>query len=172
MSRATDASSPPFYWAPQRYGYNIVRLYPDAGATSVTVTFRGVTAASPSPDWRWGLVATDAGITTARYSALQKGSDGQLSFCVNAGESLWLVVSATPSTQQKLSWDQSYSTVPRYPYMIELDDAWPDGFQGGNAGCLSIGPFPRQQRRRLRSVGHGGLRRPLRNGSKRRHRGK
>src|SRR5260221_9931704 len=26
--------------APQRYGYDIVRLYPEASATSVTITFR------------------------------------------------------------------------------------------------------------------------------------
>lgn len=31
----------PSYWAPQRYGYNIVRIYPDS-AGKVTVKFRGV----------------------------------------------------------------------------------------------------------------------------------
>jgi hypothetical protein len=29
-------------WAPQRRGYNVVRLYPEAGQSSVKVTFRGV----------------------------------------------------------------------------------------------------------------------------------
>ena len=121
----------PYYWAPQRYGYNVVRLYPESGATSVTVTFRGVTAAQPSPDWRWGLVATDSGITTPRYSALQEGSDGQLTFCVNEGEALWLVVVATPSSPQTIVWDQAYGTVPRYPWMVQLANAWPDGFRDG-----------------------------------------
>ena len=121
----------PFSWAPQRFGYNIIRLYPDSGATSVTVTFRGVTSAPASPDWRWGLVATDASITTPRYSALKKGSDAALTFCVKSGEALFLVVAATPSTQQSIVWDQAYGTVPRYPFMVELGDAWPDGFQGG-----------------------------------------
>jgi len=129
----------PFDWAPQRFGYNIIRLYPDAGATSVTVTFRGVTSAAPAPDWRWGLVATDAAITKPRYSALQKGSDAQLTFCVNAGESLWLVVAATPSTQQEIVWDQAYDTVPRYPFMIQLGNAWPDGFQGGKQDACPSG---------------------------------
>jgi hypothetical protein len=124
--------------APQRWGYNIVRLYPDSGATSVTVTFRGVIQSAASSDFRWGLVATDAGITTPRYSAIQKGSDGQLTFCVNAGESLWLVVVATPSTQKQIVWDQLYPTVYRYPYMIQLGNAWPDGYQGGTqAACPS-----------------------------------
>src|SRR5262249_48751735 len=78
--------------APQRWGYDIVRLYPDSVAASVTVTFRGVIQAGANTDFRWGLVATDSGVTTPRYSALQKGTDGELSFCVNAGESLFLVV--------------------------------------------------------------------------------
>ena len=129
----------PFDWAPQRFGYNIIRLYPDSGATSVTVTFRGVTSASPSPDWRWGLVATDASVATPRYSSLQKGSDAQLTFCMSSGESLWLVVAATPSKQQTILWDQAYRTVPRYPYMVELGNAWPDGFQGGKQDACPTG---------------------------------
>jgi hypothetical protein len=115
--------------APQRFGYNVVRLYPDAGATSVTVTFRGVTQAAASSDWRWGLVATDAAITKSRYSTMQRGSDGALSFCVNAGEALWLIVVGTPSVQSKIVWDQLYPSIYRFPYMIQVAGAQPDGFQ-------------------------------------------
>ena len=121
----------PFYWAPQRYGYNVARLYPDSGVATVTVTFRGVAQSGASSDWRWGLVATNSGLTTSRYSALQKGSDGQLSFCVGSGEALWLVVMGTPSVQQQISWDQAYTSIYRYPYMVQLDGAWPEGFRGG-----------------------------------------
>jgi hypothetical protein len=129
----------PYYWAPQRFGYNVVRLYPEPGAGSVTVNFRGVTSVAASPDWRWGLVATDAALTTARYSPLQKGADGKLSMCVNSGESLWLVVSATPSTLQTILWDQPYNTVPRYPWMVALEGAWPDGFQDGKQDACPTG---------------------------------
>jgi hypothetical protein len=128
----------PFYWAPQRWGYNVVRLFPDAGATSVTVTFRGVLQGGANTDFRWGLVATDPGIAIPRYSALQKGSDGALTFCVNAGEPLFLVVVATPSVQQTIVWDQAYPTIYRYPFMVELDNAWPEGYEGGTrAACPS-----------------------------------
>ncbi|MGE5783188.1 MAG: DUF6055 domain-containing protein [Myxococcales bacterium] len=123
----------PSYWAPQRFGYNVIRLYPESGATSVTVTFRGATSAMASPDWRWGLVATDSTLSKPRYSALQKGSDGSLTFCVNAAEPLFLVVAATPSTKQTIVWDQAYNTVPRYPYMVQMSGAWPDGFRNGSA---------------------------------------
>ena len=129
----------PYYWAPQPFGYNVIRLYPDSGATSVTVTFRGITTGTGSPDWRWGLVATDTGITKARYSTRQSGSDGQLTFCVNSGEYLWLVIAATPSTLQKIIWDQAYNTVPRYPYMIQLGSAWPEGFQNGTQDACPSG---------------------------------
>jgi hypothetical protein len=117
--------------APQRWGYNVIRLHPDAGATSVTITFRGVVQSAASSDWRWGLVATNSAITTPRYSALQRGADGQLTFCVSPGEPLFLVVVATPSAQQKIIWDQLYPSIYRYPYMVALTGAQPDGFQAG-----------------------------------------
>jgi hypothetical protein len=128
----------PLYWSPQRWGYNVVRLIPDAGATSVTVTFRGVIQSGANADFRWGLVATDSGITKPRYSTMQRGTDGQLDFCVNAGEDLFLVVMATPSVQQAIVWDQAYPTIYRYPYMIQLANAWPDSYpSGAQAACPS-----------------------------------
>jgi hypothetical protein len=94
----------PALQAPQRWGYNLVRLYPDAGAASVTITFRGVIQSAANSDWRWGLVATDASVTSPRYSKLQSGTDGQLTFCINSTDALWLVVTATPSVQQQVYW--------------------------------------------------------------------
>lgn len=121
----------PFYGAPQRFGYNVVRLYPTAGATTVRVQFRGIDQAGSDADFRWGLVATNTDFSSARYSALQKGLDGDLSFKVNPGEPLFLVVAATPSTFKTITWDQDYNTIWRYPYMVELGNAWPQGFQDG-----------------------------------------
>jgi len=126
----------PYYWAPQRWGYNVVRLHPEAGATSVRVVFRGVTQSGANSGWRWGLVATDNALTTSRYSSLKAGADGELSLCVNSGENLYLVVVATPTQYQKLAWTQpsdgpAYPSIHRYPYMVELQGAWPAGFQGG-----------------------------------------
>ena len=129
----------PFYWAPQRWGYNVVRLYPEAGATMVNVTFRGLTQTGANADFRWGLVATDAAIAKPRYSKLQSGTDGALSFCVQAGEPLFLVVTATPSVQQTIVWDQAYPSIYRYPYMAEFAHAWPEGFQGGKPDACPSG---------------------------------
>lgn len=126
--------------APQRWGYNVVRLFPDAGAASVTVTFRGVLQGTAAhTDFRWGLVATDAAVTKPRYGRIQAGTDGTLTFCVNQGESLWLVVMATPSAQQQIYWDQLYPSVVRYPYMIQVANAQPDGYQAGVPNPSSTG---------------------------------
>jgi hypothetical protein len=129
----------PYYWAPQRWGYNVVRLYPQAGATSVTVTFRGVTQSAANSGWRWGLVATDSGFTTSRYSPVQRGADGQLTFCLNQGEALFLVFVGAPTAIQKIIWDQAYPSIYRYPYMVELQNAWPEGFQNGQPDACPSG---------------------------------
>jgi hypothetical protein len=121
----------PTQQAPQRWGYNLVQLFPDPGASAVTVTFRGVIQQAASSDFRWGLVATDSGLTKPRYSPLQRGPDGELTFCVNPGEALFLMVMGTPSVQQRIQWDQPYPTIYRYPYMIQLSGAKPVGYQAG-----------------------------------------
>ena len=125
--------------APQRWGYNLVRLYPEAGSSEVTVTFRGVVQTAAHSDFRWGLVATDAALTKARYSALQRGTEGALTFCVTAGEPLFLMVMGTPSVQQHIEWDQLYPTLYRYPYMVQLAHAKPEGFQAGAANPFEQG---------------------------------
>ena len=138
-------------WAPQRWGYNLVQLFPTAGARFVKVTFRGVlqdqaantnfgsyanqpnSIAPPSSDWRWGLVAADGTGTHARYSALQSGSDGTLSFVINPNDAqIWLLVMATPQASNSVIWDQMYYSLYRYPWMVQLDNALPEGFEAGD----------------------------------------
>ncbi|WP_211462729.1 DUF6055 domain-containing protein [Collimonas silvisoli] len=129
----------PYYGAPQRFGYNVVRLYPVSGATTVTVKFRGVNQSGSDADYRWGLVATNSQFTAARYSKLQKGQNGNLTFAVNAGEPLFMVVTATPAVFQTIVAEQDYATIWRYPYMIELANAWPQGFQNGQLDACPSG---------------------------------
>lgn len=137
----------PYYWAPQRWGYNVVRLHPEPGADSVRVTFRGVVQSGADSGWRWGLVATDSELTTSRYSPLQSGVDGTLHFCVKPGENLYLVAVATPTEYQKLEWTQpsdgpAYPSIYRYPYMVQLEGAWPTGFRDGEIDPCPDGTEP------------------------------
>ncbi|MES2942814.1 MAG: DUF6055 domain-containing protein [Pseudomonadota bacterium] len=129
----------PFYGSPQRLGYNVVRLYPASDATTVSVKFRGIDQAGSDAGFRWGLVATNPQFSAARYSAIQRGLDADLSFAVKPGEPLFLVVVATPTVMQPIVWDQDYATIWRYPYMIELANAWPQGFQNGQRDACPTG---------------------------------
>lgn len=139
----------PGYWAPQRWGYNLVRLYPDPGAASVRITFQGVmqttpaitkfdagnnlpsTVPTPHCGWRWGTVAVGAD-GSPRYSKLQSAAEGTLDQPVNSTDkSLWLVVLGAPEQNESLFWDQAYNSIYRYPWMVQFENAWPEGFQPG-----------------------------------------
>jgi hypothetical protein len=139
----------PAAWAPQRWGYNMVRLHADKDAREVAVTFRGIvqdapavrrlpglqdepmTIPPPASDWRWGIVAVGAD-GKSRYTPLERGADGQARLPLQSGDTgLFLVVMATPSQFQKIRWDQPYYSIYRYPWMVELSGAMPAGFQPG-----------------------------------------
>ena len=139
----------PSYQAPQRFGYNLVRLIPDAGATSVTVNFQGIvqygpantsfgsnnleptTIPPPDSDWRWSVVAIDVN-GNSRIGALQSGSSGTLTVNVMPNDTgLYMIVVATPLSQQSIFWDQKYYTLYRYPWQATLESAYPDGYQAG-----------------------------------------
>ena len=134
----------PYYWAPQRWGYNVIELFPEAGASDITVAFRGVIQDGANTGFRYGLVATDSGLTTSRYSQLKAGTDGAIRFCVSANERIFLVVTATPTQYQNIPWTAqgdgpSYASLYRYPYMIALQNAWPEGFRDGTLDACPAG---------------------------------
>jgi hypothetical protein len=137
----------PAAWAPQRWGYNLVKLHADRGATRVTVTFRGVIQTAPATtalpglrdepasiplpdsDWRWGLVAVDR-LGKSRYGALQRGADGRATLAIEPGDTaLYLIVMATPSRFHHIRWEQPYYSIYRYPWMAQFEGAMPAGYQ-------------------------------------------
>lgn len=140
----------PADWAPQRWGYNIVKLIPDAGAKKVTVTFRGVVQAKaanalpglenepaavvdPGSNWRWGVVAIGAD-GQSRISPVVDGADGDMIFPVKATDkALYLIVMGAPDVYQKIQWDQPWHSVYRYPWMASFAGAMPEGYQPGAA---------------------------------------
>jgi hypothetical protein len=147
------------YFAPQRYGYNHVKLIPDAGATKITVNFRGVvqksiadgaevgngafepgaapdwtqltTPQNPASNWRWAVVAINKN-GNARYSPMQRSIAANMDFALQAGDrGVYLVVAATPDEHHSIFWDQKYHTLYRYAYKVQLAGAMPDGYQPG-----------------------------------------
>ncbi|MCL2269058.1 MAG: DUF6055 domain-containing protein [Chitinispirillia bacterium] len=149
----------PFAFAPQRYAFNIIRLYLDESG-HVKVRFRGDAQTKnniqnyvkrvdlephadflkddPGSDWRYGLVAVtgdaasaSAGVT-ARYSDIKRASDGNPDVTVEMADGetqLYLVVAATPAVNHQIKWGQYYYTIYRFPYMVEITGAKPEGFQ-------------------------------------------
>ena len=150
----------PSYWAPQRFGYNLVRIYPEK-AGKVTVKFRGVvqdkkTVAGytcfgdntdyykgktyrwcnyapdalpdPASGWTVGLVA-EGSDGTPRYSEMKHGTGFNLEIeTKDSDKALWLAVVATPTAMQTILWDQFYYSIVRYPYMIEVENGAPEGY--------------------------------------------
>lgn len=150
----------PSYWAPQRWGYNLVRIYPEK-AGKVTVKFRGIVQDKPTvngytcfgdntdyymgktyrwcnyapdalPDpasgWTVGLVA-EGSDGTPRYSEMKHGTGFNLEIETKANDkALWLAVTATPTEMQTILWDQFYYSIYRYPYMIEVVNGAPEGY--------------------------------------------
>ncbi|NLP01565.1 MAG: avirulence protein [Fibrobacter sp.] len=172
----------PFEFAPQRYGYNHVRLYPTNGATTIKIKFRGCVQTEnnntgyrstnewepssiplPGSDWRYSLVAVTSS-SSARYSEIKRFSDGapDLTFDISGATEVYLVVTATPTVYTRILWDQMYYTIYRYPWMVEITGAKPQGFEpvtvagrahsnGGGfvansanvASTVYVGPFAR-----------------------------
>jgi len=148
LDSANGRYAVPSAWAPQRFGYNIVRLIPDAGAKTINVNFRGVVQTQaagslvgmaedppsippPASDWRWGVVVI-GGDGEPRYSPLAGGADGQMIVPLKTSDrAVYLVVAGTPSIQHKIQWDQPYYSIYRYPWMVELQGAVPEGLQPG-----------------------------------------
>jgi Family of unknown function (DUF6055)/Bacterial Ig domain len=153
------------FFAPERYGYNIVKLVPDAGATKITVNFRGVVQSqiaqgaevgwgdfqpgaspdwtslpmpqNPASNWRWGVVAIDQN-GNSRYSALQSGASADLEFALQTSDvGVYLAVTAAPDAFIPIAFDQMYHTRYRYPYKLQLAGAMPDGFQPGYQANLT-----------------------------------
>ncbi len=156
----------PDYRAPQRFGYNLVRIEPDGSSLlrTITVQFRGLVqkepgvarfdrhfekepgqVPKPGSDWRWGLVAVDEK-GQPRYSSLQRGPASRITFPLRPNEKeLWLVVTATPSEYQRIEWDQMYYTLYRFPWTVEIRGGYPLGsepLQSRTASKRAGAPHP------------------------------
>ncbi len=161
--KCADRYISPSYWAPQRWGYNLVRIYPEK-AGKVTVKFRGIVQdkktvngytcfgdneddymgkkyhwcnyapdalPNPASGWTVGLVAEGAD-GTPRYSEMKHGTGFNLEIDTkDSDKALWLAVTATPTEMHTVLWDQFYYSIYRYPYMIEVENGAPEGFNEG-----------------------------------------
>ena len=113
---------------------HVSRATPNAGATSMTVTLRGMglsTAVSTDADWRWSLAFTDGNGNVLRYSDVF--APGTQTVALNPGETqVLLIVVATPGNPAE-ELNNFYNTEPtdknsnrvRYPYEVQITGATP-----------------------------------------------
>jgi hypothetical protein len=139
--------------APQPYGYNIIRLFPEKGsedfADSIEISFRGVLQnegqikekhrkhplephelSNPDSDWRYGLLAVKN--DSVRSRRLMRASDGNPDCILHLqpGENeVYLIVAATPMSEKKIFNNQIYYSIYRYPWMVKIKGAVPQGYQ-------------------------------------------
>jgi hypothetical protein len=127
----------PAYMAPGDYGYNIIPLFPDAGANRIEVTFKSIsnTAAGGGGN-RYGFVAVSYEGAT-RYSEVFHGSQANASFSLFPSDaSVYLVVTGAPETHHNYGWATGFPTEYRYPYIVEMSGAKPANT--GKTGLHSI----------------------------------
>ncbi|MGS2586117.1 DUF6055 domain-containing protein [Streptomyces hebeiensis] len=123
--------------APSDYGFNKIKLVPSSPGGLVKIRLKGH-AETGASGWTFGLVAMRNG--TARYSALSSGTDGQISFQLQSGESeVWLVVTATPTAVPHYGFLDGYTKARRFPYEFRLSGATPSGFEPGHVKPAATG---------------------------------
>ncbi|MEV6302566.1 DUF6055 domain-containing protein [Actinoplanes sp. NPDC051861] len=116
--------------APSDYGFNKIKLVPSSDGALVKVRLKGH-AETGATGWTFGLVAVRNG-STPRYSALQVGTDGQVDFQLQSGETeVWLVVTGTPSAVPHYGFLDGYTKARRFPYEFRVSGATPSGFEPG-----------------------------------------
>ena len=82
----------------------------------------------PASGWTVGLVA-EGSDGTPRYSEMKHGTGFNLEIeTKDSDKALWLAVTATPTEMQTILWDQFYYSIFRYPYMIEVENGAPEGY--------------------------------------------
>lgn len=134
----------PRHLAPQDYGYNVVRLFPQSGIDErrIAIRFRGhQNQPSGGAGWRSGFVFVGMDGTT-RYSELFR-NDFEAEFTYNEGDEIYFVVTAAPAVHHNYAWELGWPRIYRFPWEIRIHGAIPEGFEPGyNAGYRSAAGSP------------------------------
>ncbi|MEP6793747.1 MAG: DUF6055 domain-containing protein [Saprospiraceae bacterium] len=122
--------------APQDYGYNIIRLFPQQlEGCQKRIVYLNLLGQYIFPDFgeaglRFGFVAVNSS-GQPRYSEMYT-DHGEESFEMQADETeLYLVVVGAPTHHHNYPWEVGFPKIYRYPYEFKLENAYPEGFQPG-----------------------------------------
>jgi len=122
----------PQYLAPGDYGYNIIPLYPEAGASQIEVEFTGLpNEPAGGAGSRYGFVAVGYN-QSVRYSDVYTEEDTETTFVLQPGDSaVFMVVTGAPHVHHNYEWEAGYTKNYRYPYTVHFTGAMPAGHKEG-----------------------------------------
>ncbi|MGC9471409.1 MAG: DUF6055 domain-containing protein [Bacteroidales bacterium] len=122
----------PQYLAPGDYGYNIIPLYPEEGASQIEVAFNGLpNEPAGGAGSRYGFVAVGVD-QSVRYSEVYTEEDTETLFTLQPGDSMvYLVVTGAPPVHHNYEWEVGYTKNYRYPYTVHFTGAFPAGHKEG-----------------------------------------
>lgn len=136
MDSATQRYKIQNHLAPQDYGYNIIRLYPQQlPGCSKRIVYLNLLGQYIFPDFgeaglRFGFVAVNSA-GKPRYSDIYT-DHGEESFEMQDDETeLYLVVTGAPTHHHNYPWEVGFPKIYRYPYEFKIENAFPEGFQPG-----------------------------------------
>ncbi|NLY11116.1 MAG: hypothetical protein GX020_05455 [Firmicutes bacterium] len=112
----------PYALAPQQYGYNIVQLVPEEGATAIEVDFQGIKV-EEGADWRVTIVAVD-NRGWSRYSTMWNEGVNRFELAPEDKE-IYLAIAATPSVYRPINIDEDFHNIMLYPYEVKVTGATP-----------------------------------------------
>jgi carbonic anhydrase/acetyltransferase-like protein (isoleucine patch superfamily) len=118
--------------APADYGYNIIPVFPNDGASVVTAKISGYdNEPAKGGGWSYGFVAVDAA-GKPRYEAVALETDAQATLTIQpTDKKFYLVVIASPKATNTYPWTPSWPTVYRFPYSVQFENALPAGQKDG-----------------------------------------
>ncbi|MBN1924904.1 MAG: T9SS type A sorting domain-containing protein [Prolixibacteraceae bacterium] len=120
--------------APADYGYNIIPVYPEDGATAIEAELSGIdNDPAGGGGWSYGFVAVNTD-GLPRYGDVALETDEKALLTIEPGDSLYyLVVVGCPPVTHTYAWTPSWPLVYRFPYMLTFKGAVPEGFQSERA---------------------------------------
>lgn len=125
--------------APQQYGFNIVRLYPQAedncSQPYVYLKFKGHTDANASSGWRYAFVTVDSTTGASAFSEFYQQDSAEIIYKLpaNTGETYFVVMGAPTQMhfQKTTVFEPGFPKIYRYPWEIQLQGALPQGYEPG-----------------------------------------
>jgi carbonic anhydrase/acetyltransferase-like protein (isoleucine patch superfamily) len=118
--------------APADYGYNIIPVFPNYGATTINAKLNGFeNGPSGGGGWSYGFVAVDSK-GKPRYGDVAIESDGKATLNIESTDSLfYLVITGTPVKTNTYAWKPNWVKEYRFPYSLQFENALPAGHKDG-----------------------------------------